>query len=222
VRAFVITLEGDPYSERCSRRCIETARGVEVDRFNAIDRWHAEAAMKRYGLKWTWAEGNTKAAVCPRTGLKQHPYGNLHAKIGCALSHYLLWSTCVALGEPILILEHDAVFVNELPEFEFIGLCQINDPRGATPRGAWWSEQMTKRGPGVFPKTRVFPDDVPDGLAGNSAYLVKPFAAQELMDVYRDLGVWPNDATMCRQLFPYLQERYPFVTQVEQTVSTTS
>lgn len=225
MNAFVITLEGHAYSEARSARCIASAASVgllHVERFKAVDRWRARDVMAFHGLKWTWANDNSSPARCPHTGLKQRPYGNLEAKIACSMSHYLLWQTCVAIDEPILILEHDAVFLRPFREFEFRGLCQINDPDGATPRGKWWSEQMVKRGPGVFPKTVVFPDDVPDGLAGNSAYIMKPFAAQELIETVRDLGVWPNDATMCRQLFPYLEEHSPFLTRVEQDLSTTS
>lgn len=84
---------------------------------------------------------------------------------------------------------------------------------------------MIKRGgQGVFEKTWVTTLEerhIPDGLAGNSAYVIKPWAAQELVDKYYELGVWPNDATMCKQIFPYLEEYYPFVTKVVQTKSTT-
>jgi GR25 family glycosyltransferase involved in LPS biosynthesis len=225
LKAFVITLVGHPYSEAKSAKCVESARTIgeiEVLRFPAIDRVRAEDEMKRHGLKWTWARNNTEHDTCSRTGLKQHPYGNLQAKIGCSLSHYLLWQMCAEFGEPFLILEHDAVFLRKMPEFEFRGICQINDPKGATPRGDWWHDEMMKLGPGVHPKTRVFDDDIPDGLAGNSAYVIKPFAARELILSFHALGVWPNDATMCRQLVPYLEELFPFVTRVEQTISTTS
>ena len=177
--------------------------------------------MHGYGLRWTWANNNTSPAVCPHTKLKQRPYGKLAAKIGCSMSHYLLWRHCIDLDEPILILEHDAVFIAPLPEVSFSKIIQINDPAGATPHGKAWSDAMVKRGPGVFPVSHVFPDDVPDGLAGNSAYLVKPRAAEGLCSAFHDIGVWPNDATMCRQLFE-LQELYPFVTRVEQEESTTS
>lgn len=221
----MITLKGHAYSEGKARRCIATAEkvgGIHVERFDAVDRWHAQDTLRFYGLTWTWANGNTSPARCRHTGLQQRPYGNLESKIGCAMSHFTLWEKCAELDEPILILEHDAVFLRPLADVDFIGLCQVNDPDGATPRGAWWSAKMAARGPGVFEKTPVFPDDVPDGLAGNSAYLIKPFAARELMETVRDIGVWPNDATMCRQLFPYLQELYPFVTKVQQEVSTSS
>jgi len=173
--------------------------------------------MAYHKLRWTW----TQAGVhhCQKTGLRQHPYGDLLPKIGCSLSHYLLWQRCVELDQPILILEHDAVFLRPLPDIDFNGICQINDPKGATHQGEWWSQQMKKRGPGVWPKTRL-KTNRPDGLAGNSAYLIKPWAAGQLIDAFHEFGVWPNDATMCCQLFPYLQELFPFVTKVEQTQST--
>lgn len=227
MKAFVITLRGHRYSESKATRCIETAwrvGGIEVTPFAAVDKASAREVMQRQGLKWTWAKDNTAPDICPITGLYQHPYtgANLEAKIGCAMSHFGLWQACVALDEPILILEHDAVFVREFPEFEFRFACQINDPKGATPRGLWWSQRMIERGTaGVHEKTEVFPRSRPDGLAGNSAYVLKPHAALELIEMVRRVGVWPNDALMCRQLFP-LEEYFPFITRVEQELSTSS
>jgi hypothetical protein len=223
VKAFVITLEDHEYSEACAIRCIESAArfGIEVKRFPAVPAVDADKIMRRHGLEWSWAHQNTAVDTCPYTGLAQHPYGDLAAKIGCSMSHYLLWQRCVDMDKPFLILEHDAVFLRPLPKVQFSSVCQINDPRGATHRGAWWSDQMTERGPGVFAKTLVMAGTRPDGLAGNSAYLIRPWAALELANLFHRLGVWPNDATMCVQLMPKLQELYPFVTRVEQTESTT-
>lgn len=219
MKAFCITLPGHPYSERVTARCIASARDVgkiHVERFTGVPKTMALEVMQNLGLRWTWGNGGA--------GLKHHSYGGpLETRVGCAMSHYRLWMHCVDLEEPILILEHDAVFVREFPEFDFQGACQINDPWGATKRGQWWSQQMQERGiEGVLPKTKVLPDDVPDGLAGNSAYVIKPFAAQALINKVREIGVWPNDATMCRQFFPWLEELYPFVTRVEQEQSTTN
>jgi GR25 family glycosyltransferase involved in LPS biosynthesis len=141
------------------------------------------------------------------------------------MSHYLLWEQCVELDEPILILEHDAVFIRDFPQdVEFNGICMINDPAGATPRGTQWSQHMRQRGgEGAFEKTWIRTEKerhIPDGLAGNSAYMVKPWAAQEIINTFHKIGVWPNDATICAQLFPYLEEYYPFITVAKQTQST--
>jgi len=217
VKAYVITIRGDEYSERVADRCIESGydAGIQVKHFNAVTADEAHDVIKDRGLKWTWGTG------CKKTGLKHHSYGgNDAARMGCAMSHYALWEKCAWGGEPLMILEHDAVFINPFVPFSFQSVCMINDPLGATPRGDWWSEQMTKRGDGVWPKTEVFDDSRPDGLAGNSAYVLQPSTALHLMNTVRWLGVWPNDATICRQLVPNLEEHYPFITEVRAERST--
>jgi GR25 family glycosyltransferase involved in LPS biosynthesis len=57
-------------------------------------------------------------------------------------------------------------------------------------------------------------------LAGNSAYVIKPHAAQQLIDLVDSIGAWPNDAIMCRQLIDGLEEHYPFITEVQAEQST--
>jgi GR25 family glycosyltransferase involved in LPS biosynthesis len=214
--AYVITLRGHEYSERVAARCIKTGKdigGIDVQRFDAVGAEDAARVMRCYGFKWTWGEGGA--------GLTHHSYGgDVNARIGCAMSHYVLWETCAYSDNPIIILEHDSVFIRPFKEFEFDGICQINDPDGATPRGKWWHDKMVERGDGVWPKTQVFNTNRPDGLAGNSAYVLKPRAALHLMELVRWLGVWPNDAIMCRQLVPDLEEHYPFITKVEPEQST--
>ncbi len=230
IKSFVITLKDNAYSKLSAKRCIESAKkfGIAVEPFYGIDKNNAMTTMKEHNLKWTWAKNNTETTYCPITHLRQHPYSALDLKpvIGCFMSHFLLWKKCIELKESILILEHDSVFLRPLPDIEFEGICQINDPAGATRRGSWWSKKIKQRGiEGVYPKTWVTSEEeryVPDGLAGNSAYLIKPWAAQELISKVYEIGVWPNDAIMCQQLFPYLEEYYPFITKVVQTKSTTT
>jgi len=230
MKAFVITLWRDEYSERKADECLASGAkfGIEVLKWRGVNRTIAMETMENEGLKWSWAKNNTVKTICPKTGLQQFPYtaADIRAKIGCSMSHYMLWRFCALSDEPILILEHDAVFVGPIPEdIEFNGICQINDPNGATRKGGWWSQQMKARGTtGAHEKTwvtTVAERLIPDGLAGNSAYMIKPWAAQELVNKFHEIGVWPNDATMCKQLFPYLEEYYPFITKVNQTQSTT-
>ena len=212
MEAFVITLLNNPDSVRMAKRCKDSAN-IKVKTFEAVSRDTAPDWMDSLNLEWTWGDGYG--------GMKHKPYGGDHwARVGCFLSHYLLWWRCSRLDTPIMILEHDAVFVRNFHPFEFQSICMINDPFMATPRGDWWSDQMRKRGPGVWPKTRVFEDDRPDGLAGNSAYLIKPEAARKLINLVQVLGAWPNDALICRQLVRGLEEVYPFITHVESDIST--
>lgn len=222
MQAFVIRLDGHPYSERKAARCIETGAdyGIDVQPFKATPAHDAERVMREYRLKWTWARNNTAPDTCPVTGLNQHPYGNLAAKIGCSMSHYRLWRYCAQVGQPIVILEHDAEFIGAVPRID--ETCQINDPESATHKGSWWSQQIKAKGPGIHTKTRVMDDPLrPDGLAGNSAYVITPEDAERAVSLFHVLGVWPNDATLCIQLFPDLKELYPFAVKTIQSESTT-
>ena len=233
LKTYVITLKGNNYSTEKASMTITSALmigHIDIDWYDAVPKDKAREVMESYGLKWTWANNNKSPAVCPITGLQQIPYynANLDAKIGCAMSHYELWKKCVEDDEIYLILEHDAVFVRpfpkELADGDFKGICQINDPKGAGRRGRFLQQTMIENNKeGVNPKTlNIGGPLVPDGLVGNSAYVIKPHAAQELIDRFHELGVWPNDATMCIQLLPYLEEYYPFITKVEQDISTSS
>lgn len=229
MKAYVITIAGHEYSESSARRCINSAQeyGVVVEIFPAVTPDTVERLMLQEKLVWGWADNNTRKAVCPISSLEQFPYTskNLLVKMSCSMSHYLLWKRCIELNEPILILEHDAVFVNSFPDIEFNGAIQINDPRGGGYKGKPHSESMVQRGTtGTHPLTRKRPADsaIPDGFSGNSAYIIKPWAAEQFIEAYKKYGVWPNDATICLQLFPWLEEYYPFVTVVKQTQSTST
>lgn len=229
MKARVIAIEGHSYSQNVAQRCIDSAKqfGIHVEKFPAVTAETVTGIMQEHGLQWTWADMNTKKTVCPYSGLEQFPYRakNLLTKMACSMSHYLLWRQCAADTESWLILEHDAVFVAPLPDCDFSGACQINDPAGGGYRGQEHSQSMIERGThGVHRLTCKRPTDsrIPDGFSGNSAYMVKPWAAEKFVAAFHRLGVWPNDATICIQLFPWLQELYPFVTVVRQTQSTST
>ena len=212
MKARVITLIDDEYSVRAAERCVDSAN-IPVEVFMAVTRDDAPDLMKDLELDWTWGTGYR--------GMIHKPYGGDHwSRVACFLSHYMLWTQCAKLDEELLILEHDAVFIRDFEPFEYDSICMINDPRGATPKGEWWAGEMIKRGEGTWPKTEVFSNERPDGLAGGSAYLIKPHAAKLLLRIVDMVGAWPNDAIICRQLISGLQERYPFVTVVRDSQST--
>lgn len=108
------------------------------------------------------------------------------------------------------------------------GICGLNDPRGATRKAALYDFKVRAQlEDGIGITTVPYVDDpgdlpLPSGLAGNSAYVIKPWAAQKLLDKVKEVGIWPNDALMCRQFFPWLQQYYPYYTRVQNTPSTTT
>jgi hypothetical protein len=63
---------------------------------------------------------------------------------------------------------------------------------------------------------------MPQGLAGHSAYYITPKGAKKLLDMIPEIGMWPNDAYMCKELFPWIRVVYPYFTRVQGTRSTTT
>ena len=76
----------------------------------------------------------------------------------------------------------------------------------------------------VQPVPRIDVDMVPQGLAGNSAYIIKPWAAAEVIKRVKQLGAWPNDAMLCYQNFRanFLGVTKKYYTKVQGTPSTTT
>ena len=64
---------------------------------------------------------------------------------------------------------------------------------------------------------------MPQGLAGNSAYIIKPYFAEKLLNKLEQKGGWPNDAIMCKQFFKgELKVVYPYYTTIQGVQSTTT
>jgi GR25 family glycosyltransferase involved in LPS biosynthesis len=228
MKAFVITLFNDKYSLASAEKTLKTARQMNDDLHIEMIRAVTPDKIKDTTYSYP-VEGETSTYEdMTLIGYKAKDIGK---KIACSLSHMRLWNKCVQLNEPIMILEHDAVFIRKFrPSKILIGIedgdiLMINDPRGATRRGMVYHENIIKNDKGIHLVEGVnTPEEtVPDGLAGNSAYVITPAAAKKASELQSSIGIWPNDALLCKQLFPEkLKSYYPYITRVEQRRSTTT
>jgi len=55
-------------------------------------------------------------------------YSYLDCIVGCFMSHFSLWEESVRTNERIMILEHDAIFVNEYKDYYWDGIVNIGRP----------------------------------------------------------------------------------------------
>lgn len=218
MKAFVITVLTDYNSLSYSKLCIESSQHlkgkIDLETFSAV------TSDSIFEISWSWPQ--RKKAVCEKTKLTLTAYKNadIRKRIACAQSHYLLWKKCIELDETILILEHDAIFTKRFEPFDFDGgICSINSPINATFNADLYDHLLIE---GVNEVPWVADRTIPQGLPGNSAYMIKPWAARELIDLQDTIGWWPNDAIMCRQLCPWLRCYKPYFTQVQGIKSTTS
>ena len=215
--AFVIAIPGHEASQTAADICITSIR--TTGSVLAPVKWPAVTPDTLEACEWRWPA--KKKITCAYTGLMLTAYKNrdVQARIACAQSHYQLWKKCVDMDEIICILEHDAVFTHRFDMADFEGgAMALNDPAGATFRAEEYDQALM---PGVNAVPWITDQIIPQGLPGNSAYLIRPWAAQQLIDAQDRIGWWPNDAIMCRQLFDWLRVIKPYYARVQGLASTT-
>ena len=232
MKAFIITLKGNTISEKAAKICVNSSKKVgnsfSLQYFQAVDKEHAEEELKKLDNEWTHPIRGTK--IDEKTGLHLSAYrtADIRKRIGCALSHYKLWQMCHDWEKPILVLEHDARFVrkldlqNVLEESDGFNILGINNPLKATRRASLFYNQVLSSKAEYQDVPWVDEKKVPQGLAGNSAYIMKPEGAEQMLSLVDEHGFWPNDALMCRQLVSGLGVTRTFYTHVQMLKSTTT
>ena len=186
---------------------------------------HAEA-------QWRYPVQPEDDGLDMKTGLylKHYPTKDPLRRVACMVSHMRAWHLATELEQNIVVMEHDAIFTrkfafSDLTEDFKGGIIGLNDPRGATRKASIFHEKVSSR-MGLQPVPSVDePSEMPmpQGLAGNSAYLISPKAGRKLLDKVREVGMMPNDALMCKQFFPWMQVVYPYYTGIQKgLVSTTT
>jgi GR25 family glycosyltransferase involved in LPS biosynthesis len=233
MKAFVIRIKGDESSESAAKHLVKSCHDkfIEFRMFDAITPDLVDIVMNQLNIKWNYPWSGMQMDFT--TGLRKTAYPTVDPKkrIGCFLSHYKLWQTCVAYDEPIIIHEHDALYfheANRLPikdwknsHFDIIG---FNSPLGATRLQHKYHQvvQDSSANHGVVRAPQIDDLQVPQGIAGNSSYFIKPAGAKKLIDLVAEYGAWPNDAIMCRQLITTLGQSQKYYTHLQKIQSTTS
>lgn len=229
INSYIITIKGDVISENGAQVCENSAPyNIKTHRFNAIVPDKVDEMMKSHSLEWNYPWQGEELDF--NSGLKKtaYPTNDPKKRIACFLSHYMLWKKCAKGAEPIIIQEHDSVwkdqvffnetlFANNL--FNIIGL---NSPIGATRKADVYHIQVQEQEGYIVRAPKIDDDQIPQGIAGNSSYYIKPSGAYRLLKLVNEYGAWPNDALMCRQLIPTLGQSKNYYTRVQSLRSTTS
>ena len=239
MKAYIIRMSDNEHSVQCHKNLvqsiIDTNSMLVPIAFEATQpRDNFEHIREVFGsapVLWTWPLSAKDDGPHLTTGLYLRHYQAVdQARVtAAALSHFRLWKQCVEHDEPIMVLEHDALFTRRFDGADFLnekwGAVGLNDPRGATRKGSLFHQMVQSAGKGLQQVPVIDgPNEppLPMGLAGHSAYLLRPHAAKELLDTIRTIGMWPNDAIMCRQLFRWLRVVNPYYTTIQRGVSTTT
>lgn len=225
MKAYIITLTTHPQSVNAANRCIQSAN-IPISTFDAATEDDAERIMRQEKISWNYPWQGEQYDM--KAGVKKTAYTtrNPLRRVACFLSHYMLWKMCSEKNEPIMILEHDAIFIKPFDDTKFMkaecDIISINDPRGATRKAQEYHEKLQQGHQSIQRVPTIDDLMIPQGLPGNSAYIIKPSGAKKMLDLVKEYGAWPNDALMCKQLIQTIAASKVYYTKVQGTPSTTS
>lgn len=102
MRAFVIVLKQSQLAQSISNEAVLAAEkhGVKLEVYDAVLGYDSDRLFDRYGI-----DKFLNYTIIDKPGHQ-----------GCFLSHFELWMKCVELDEPIIVLEHDGIFIRDLPD----------------------------------------------------------------------------------------------------------
>ena len=239
--AVVISMVNDSTSTVAARKVIKSIHDTDSE-LNAVilpattpatlDKDLADFDLTKSNWTYPIKPGETKLDISTGLNLTGYNANDLNKVISCMVSHMRIWQLSAGGNLPIVVLEHDALFTRKFVASDFPklggGIIGLNDPRGATRKSAVYYDKvisapaLSKEYPHI--KEAPYVDDdklAPQGIAGNSAYIIYPRAAGHMLNLVKEYGLWPNDALMCKQLVPYLKHVHPFYTKLQGVASTT-
>ena len=183
MKAYVIYIDKYPESKESALKCVESGSkfGVDVELHLGYD-------ADKHPLE-----------VAEEIGI---PTGNFIEKfsrhencVAAFLSHHSLWMKAIKDNEEVLVLEHDAIFIDKVPRVPYKGLLSLGAPsygKFITPPNIGVNKLVSKQ-----------------YLPGAHAYMVKPSAAKVLVDQARGYAC-PTDLFLRNDLFDFVEEYYPW------------
>lgn len=209
IKSFIIRLKDNEHSCKMAKDCFDQAKnnGLDPEYFDAIN-----------GIDFKHHYQET--GILPLKKLKKGRLGVL----GCFFSHYYLWKKSIELNEPLIILEHDGFILkpiedNILDKFEDVLKLDRLDPYS----GSYNSNLELEKNLELSIKKYINPTPKnPEKLGtgnyfkGAYAYIIKPHAAQKILDhiaenghvtADQQIGDWIVDT---RTTIPSLARLHPF------------
>lgn len=189
VKGFIIILQESEYSYNIGQDSITSARkfGIDLEVHHGVNGFDSRKLFDRYGIK----------RFLTRT-IIDYP-----GHQGCFLSHFQLWKKCLDINEPILILEHDGVFIRELPGDVLNHFTDVLFLDSFSPYDSDYEVNVENSlcRPIKYhrPKGQIW-HAVGEHLSGAYGYIIKPQAADKLINFAIDVGAAPTDIHMGRNI----------------------
>lgn len=195
MKHYVITIMDNPRSVEAADRCIASAArfGMMVDKFPAITPTNVDInkILQREKIL--------------REGFNEK-YSRTENCIAAFLSHFTLWQRAAHKNQEITIFEHDAVVVDNIPDFiPYQGCINLGKPSYGR-----WNDPLFL-GVNQLTSKNYFP--------GAHAYRIKPKAAKTIITEAR-IGAKPTDVFLDIRRFPFLEEYYPWPVEAHDSFTT--
>jgi GR25 family glycosyltransferase involved in LPS biosynthesis len=173
IKVYIITLMDNSHSKAMAQLTLDSAiynSGYEPTIFPAFDGNTGGQLLMNNNIRL-------------RTGYPEHRPG----AIGCFASHISLWNICVQANEPIIVAEHDALFLRDWDNPTFADVLHLNC-YGSFVRAHAWPEAAANDHYAEVQENSVYrmgfePFDFPGSVSMSTAfgYAIKPHAAQKLL-----------------------------------------
>ena len=196
MKGYVVTLMNLPESVEMAERCKKSGEqfGIDIDIFPAVWKDDALGELEKEQLKTsTWDES----------------YSNVGAVVGNFITQYRIWKTIFEADEAGIVLEHDAIFTDNVPDLINKGdIINLGKPS--------YGKFLTKNKSGVYPMFSK-----PGGyIPGAHGYYLTPKGAEQLILLAKNKGVAPCDMFLNKTNFPNIKEIYPWVIEAKDEFTT--
>ncbi len=196
MKSYVIAIKDLPESMQCAKRCkasVEGVGGLQCDFYPAITPRNTDIYQK-----------------CKDEGIDIKGFKEMYSRtdncIAAFLSHFSLWQLALESSQPTLILEHDAVAINNINSTMPFDKCiTISKPS--------YGQYNT---PNFFGQNSLQQKPYFGGAHG---YIVNSKGAGELIKQAR-VNAMPTDIFLNITTFPWLQEHYPWKIEVKDSFTT--
>ena len=164
MKAYIISMLNDHESTVATRKLLRsiesTKSNIDAMAFNAVTpETMNDNIQKVFGSQMPYAniqytypktEAENRLDILSGLYLSAYPSQDIRKRISCFLSHYSLWRLCYQMKEPIMILEHDAIFNRKFDysniNDRFTGnILGVNNPISATRRASVYDANCKKR-----------------------------------------------------------------------------
>ena len=193
MKGYVIAIETLEQSVQCAERCIKSAsrNGFPVTMFAAST--PADNPLDYLAQEGVGTEGFKEV------------YSRFHNCVAAFTSHYRLWQKSVEENETLMILEHDAYFLDQIPDVPFSNILSFGQPS--------YGKFVT---PPTIGKNKLISKQY---LPGAHAYAVTPAGAAQLI-AQAKVCAKPTDVFICNANFDNIEEYYPWPVEVRDSFTT--